>query len=306
MFKEFLQSDGLSLERLHTLVLLAESGSLTRAAGGDPGRQTRMSHHLRELGEFFHVALTERSGRTLKLSPKGLELAQIARSQLSTLQNFARSVETSEHEWKVGAGDSVLQWWLMPALGRRGLPPQWSLQNLRTVEIGTRVADERLDFGLVRSDSVRDGVEAAEIGTIRYAIVVPRRLLRGNLSTKTALAELPHATIGTDGQLTERLRKIANDLGSVFQARLKCDSLGLCLAAVRTGRYAAVLPTYILDEETLAGVEIVEADLEELSRPMSLIWNRRILEILGTSAVETKDKLLEALRAEDAGRRGEA
>jgi hypothetical protein len=66
-----------------------------------------------------------------------------------------------------------------------------------------------------------------------------------------------------------------------------------------------VLPTYILDEETLAGVEIVEADLEELNRPMALIWNRRTVEMLGCNAVETKDALLAALRAEDKERRGE-
>lgn len=305
MFEAFLQKKGLSIERLHTLVQLSEARSLRQAAGDDLGQQARMSHQLRELGEFFHIALTERSGRTLKLTPKGRELADIARNHLSTLQTFARSVQTTEREWAIGAGDSVLQWWLMPALGRRGLPPRWSLQNLRTAEIGSRVADERLDFGLVRCDAVRDSVEAAQIGTIKYAIVVPGRLLRGNLSTKTALAELPHATIGTDGQLTEQLRKIASDLGSVFQAKLKCDSLGLCLSAVRTGRYAAVLPTYILDAETLAGVEIVEADLEELNRPMALIWNRRTLEMLGREAVETKDALLAALRAEDEERRGE-
>jgi DNA-binding transcriptional LysR family regulator len=305
MFKDFLNNDGLSLDRLHTLVLLADAGSLTKAAGNNPGKQTRMSHHLRELGEFFHVALTERSGRTLKLTQKGYELAQIARNHLSTLQTFARSVQTTDHEWAIGAGDSVLQWWLIPALGRRGLATRWSLHNLRTTEIVSRVADARLDFGLVRSDSVRDSVKAAQIGTITYAIVVPRRLLRGNLSTKTALAELPHATIGTDGQMAERLRNIASDLGSVFQARLKCDSLGMCLAAVRTGRYAAVLPTYILDDDTVADVEIVEADLEELNRPMALIWNPRTVETLGHNAVETRDALLAALKAEDEERRRE-
>lgn len=306
MFKEFLQTEGLSLERLHTLVLLAESGSLTKAAEDDPGRQTRMSHHLRELGEFFATPLTERSGRTLRLTPKGHELAVIARNHLSTLQTFARSVQSMEHEWVIGAGDSVLQWWLIPALGRSGLPPRWSLQNLRTAEIGVRVADERLDFGLVRSDAVRERVEAAGIGTIEYAIVVPKRLLRRNLSIKTALTELPHATIGTDGQLTERLRKIASDQGGVFQARLKCESLGLCLAAVKTGKYAAVLPTYILDESTAAGVEIVEADLDELNRPMSLIWNPRTVDVLGRNATEARDALLVALRAEDEERRRES
>jgi DNA-binding transcriptional LysR family regulator len=303
MFSDFLNNEGLSLQRLHTLVLLSETGSLTKAAGNDPGKQARMSHHLRELGEFFRTPLTERSGQTLKLTPKGQELALIARNHLSTLQTFARSVQTTEREWAIGAGDSVLQWWLIPALGRCGVSPRWSLQNRRTEETVSRVADERLDFGLIRRDAVRNSAAAADIGSIKYAIVVPRRLQRRNLSTKTALAELPHATIGTDGQLTERLRKISSDLGGIFQARLKCDSLGLCLAAVRTGRYAAVLPTFILDEATVASVEIVEADLEELNRPMALIWNPRTLEMLGRNAVETRDALLAALRAEDEERR---
>lgn len=235
-----------------------------------------------------------------------MELAVIARNYLSTLQTFARSVQTTDHEWAIGAGDSVLQWWLIPALGRSGLSPRWSLQNLRTDETVSRVVDERLDFGLIRRDAVRESVGSAEIGSIKYAIVVPRRLQRGNLSTKTALAELPHAAIGTDGQLTERLRKIASNLGGVFQARLKCDSLGRCLAAVRTGRYAAVLPTYILDEATSASVEVVEAVLEELNRPMSLIWNPRTLEMLGQNAVDTRDALIAALKAEDEERRRES
>lgn len=299
MFKQFLQKEGLSIDRLHTLVLLAEAGSLTQAASGDSGRQTRMSHHLKELGGFFQVKLTEKSGRTLTLTPAGRDLATIARTQLSTLQSFAESLRNIERTWVIGAGDSVLQWWLMPALGGGGLPLRWSLHNLRTPEVVARVADERLDFGLVRSDAVRETVRADEIGTIKYAIVVPRKLLRRNLSAKTALAELPHATIGTDGQLTERLRKITGDLGGIFQARLKCDSLGLCLSAVKTGKYAAVLPTYILDDETLVSVEIVGADLDELNRPMSLIWNPRAIETLGRSAEDTRDALLAALRAED-------
>ncbi len=305
MFREFLQTRGLSLDRLHSLVRLADAGSLLRAAGDDPGQQSRMSHHLRELGEFFHVALTERSGRTLRLTRQGEALAEIARNQLGALRAFARSVQEDEHEWRVGAGDSVLQWWLMPAVGRGKMPNRWWLQNLRTSEIVSRVTDERLDFGVVRSDAVRGNVEAEEIGTIKYVIVVPHRLLRGNLSERAALTELPHATIGTDGQLTERLRKIANSLGGIFQIRLKCDSLSLCQAAVRTGRYAAVLPTYILETETLSSVEIIEANLDELHRPMSLIWNPRTVEMLGESATETKNSLIAALRAEDRDRSGQ-
>lgn len=68
-----------------------------------------------------------------------------------------------------------------PRWGEADLRGDAPLRNLRTEETVSRVADERLDFGLIRSDAVRESVESAEIGTIKYAIVVPRRLLRRNL-----------------------------------------------------------------------------------------------------------------------------
>jgi len=295
MFRKFLQTDGLSLERLHTLVLIAEAGSLKKASGGDPGRQSRMSHHLRELSDFFHIPLTQFSGRVLILSPKGVELAQIARHQLSTLSTFKRSADVNDPEWKIGAGDSVLQWWIIPALGRSSRSLRWVLRNLRTSDIVSKVANDELDFGVVRTDAVNGRIRSKLVGTIKHTIVVPRRLLSGNISTRKALTELPHATIGSDGQLTAKLRKIASNHGGVFEPKLKCDSLGLCLAAVRTGKYAAVLPTYILDEGIVGDVEIVDADLIDLNRPMALIWNQTTLDRLGRAAEEIKEILSAAL-----------
>lgn len=293
------------MDRLHTLILLDEAGSLTRAAGGDSGKQARMSHHLRELGEFFGAKLTDRVGRTLSLTPKGKELATIARTQFRTLKDFSESVRQTEREWVVGAGDSVLQWWLLPALSKADLPQRWSLHNLRTTEVVTRVADERVDFGVVRRDAVRDTVESADIGVVEYVIVVPNRIRTRNLTGRTALIDLPHATIGNDGQLTARLREVAAKHGGIFKPQLKCDSLGLCMAAVKTGKYAAVLPTYILDASILANVEVLETELDELKRPMALIWNRRAVETLGPKARGAKDILLAALRAEERARSGE-
>ncbi len=302
MFKEFLQKEGLSVERLHTLVQLSVAGSLTQAAGGDSGKQTRMSHHLRELGEFFGAPLTERSGKTLRLTSKGAELASLARSHLSALQTFQRSVVGFDQEWSIGAGDSLLQWLLIPAVGR-GKIRRFLMHNLQTAQVAAQVQDERLDFGLIRSNAVRDSDAAAEVAVVKYAIVVPRRMLRRNITTAIALTELPHAAVASEGQLTERLRSIAGNLGGYYRPHLRCDSIGQCLAAVKTGTYAAVLPTHIIDDEAAGSFEIVEADLDELKRPVSLIWNRRVLETIGAPAAKTRDELLLSLR-DEAERRG--
>ncbi|MFA6286981.1 MAG: LysR family transcriptional regulator [Opitutaceae bacterium] len=294
MFEDFLQKKGLSIERLHTLVLLSEARSLRQAAGDDLGQQARMSHQLRELGEFFGVKLTERSGRTLRLSSAGQDLAAMARTQLGALERFAETQRQEEKCWAVGAGDSVLQWWLMPALAQGNLPARWSFQNYRTSEIVARVGDERLDFGVVRGDAARDNLGGIVVGTIKYVIVVPERLRPRRLTIKQALTELPHAALSADGQFTERVKRVATRLGGVFQPKVTCDSLVLCLAAVRTGRYAAVVPRHAVQD--IGSVEVIESKyMDDLSRTMMLIWNPRGLETLGENAVSARDTLKQSL-----------
>jgi DNA-binding transcriptional LysR family regulator len=298
MFEAFLQKRGLSFERLHTLVQLSESRSLRQAAGGDLGRQARMSHQLRELSEFFGVPLTEKTGRTLRLSPAGKDLAALARAQLVALERFAETQRQEEKCWSVGAGNSVLQWWLMPALALEGLPVRWSMENMRTSDVVARVADERLDFGLVRADAVPDRLRGEAVGTIRYAVVVPERLRRRTMTLNVALTELPHAALSGDGQFVDRLKAVAAKSGGRFQAKVICDSLMLCMAAVRTGRYASVLPSHAISDFGDIAEVIESPDLDPLSRPMALIWNPRSIETLGADAERARDTLIRALRAE--------
>ena len=237
MFTEFLQSQGLSIERLHALVQLSETGSLIRAAGGDSGRQSRYSHYLRELSAFFGTPLTEKAGKTIRLTPAGEELARIALGQLQALQNFQRNVKPTARDWKIGAGDNLLQWLLIPALGTMRRPAKaarFTVSNLRTDDTVARVKDQRLDFGLVRSNAVADKHATEEICVVRYAIVVPNRLLRGYASRKAALLECPHAAVAGDGQLIQHIKEKATQLGGSYRPELLCNSLEQCPAAVKT------------------------------------------------------------------------
>ena len=88
MFEDLFKTGGLSHERLNTLLKLSEKGSLIKAADNDLGKQSRLSHHLRELSEYFGVELTEKAGRSVKLTAAGQSLVQITREHFLALQSF--------------------------------------------------------------------------------------------------------------------------------------------------------------------------------------------------------------------------
>ena len=60
MFENLFSEHGLSLERLRTLQLVSEAGSIAAAARGDTTRQSQYSRQLKELEQFFGTTLTRR------------------------------------------------------------------------------------------------------------------------------------------------------------------------------------------------------------------------------------------------------
>jgi DNA-binding transcriptional LysR family regulator len=55
---------GLSFDRLRAFIAVFESESVTRAAGGDPTRQSQYSRQIRELEEALGVKLFDRRNRS--------------------------------------------------------------------------------------------------------------------------------------------------------------------------------------------------------------------------------------------------
>ncbi len=306
MFDDLFSKRGLSLERLHTLVKLSEAGSLIQAAKSDSGKQSRLSHHLRELSEFFGVELTERSGKSVRLTAAGQSLVQMAREQFLALQAFRAAAGQEIPKLKIAAGDSLAQWLLLPAISRLRRPAhpvRFILSNLRTKDIVSKLKERRIDFGLLRTDAIEDPLEHVEICEQRYAIFIPQRLVpaRGLLTFKQALLDSPHAALGGDGQLHERMKQVALDEGGTFVPDLVCDTIGQCIAAVQTGSFAAVLPVQAWRAASDKAVNVVEHHaLEALSRRISLAWHPRTMETMGPLAQKAKDVLVNALKEEGA------
>jgi DNA-binding transcriptional LysR family regulator len=293
---------GLSYERLQSLVKVSEAGSLIRAANADPGRQSRLSHQLQELSEYFGMPLTERVGRATKLSASGEALAQLVRDHFLVLQAFRERETHAISTLRLAADDNLLQWLLIPALGTLKRPsrsPKYHLTTLRSDEVVEQLRERKIDFGIVRTSVAKSPLEHTAVCTERYAIFVPQRLVptRGLLTVRDALLNCPHAIVGGENNLLVQLNEHATSLGGNFTPDMVCDSIGQCVAAVKTGRFASVLPVHAWPTTKEDYYIVVEDDsLDNLKREIGLVWHPRTIEVLGTAGVRIRHSLVEALK----------
>jgi LysR family cyn operon transcriptional activator len=302
MFEELLNASGLSYERLSTLLKLSETGSLIQAADHDLGKQSRFSHHLRELSEYFGVELTEKVGRSVGLTAAGRALVQLAREHFLALQSFRDQVRGNVSTIRIAADESLLQWLVVPAIAQirsPSRPVRFVVESLQRDEIVQRLGERRIEFGLLPVDSVAKPLKHAFVEEQGYSIFVPRRLLstRGGLTVRDALLSCPHAAVGGEGRLGKQVAELAQALGGTFNPQLVCDSIGQCVAAVESGAFAAVLPSYIRPSTLGSEYEVVDdASLDRLRRRIALTWHSRSAEVMGASGARMRAMLIEAMK----------
>ncbi len=106
---------GFTIERLRTFCKIAESGSIVLAAKGDPTRQSQFSRQVKELEGHFGTKLLERVGKTVRLTDAGRKLAVLTQSYFRSVEEM-RATATKDDVIRIGAGESVFRWLIMPRL----------------------------------------------------------------------------------------------------------------------------------------------------------------------------------------------
>jgi DNA-binding transcriptional LysR family regulator len=110
MFAELLQQRGLSLDRLQSFCLVAQAGGVTKAAKGDPAKQSLYSRQIKELEEYFGAELMRRKGRGIVLTAAGERLNVLARECFASLLDFKSGCKGLPVEIVIGAGESIIDW----------------------------------------------------------------------------------------------------------------------------------------------------------------------------------------------------
>ena len=301
MFNTLFAQGGLTLDRLRTFCTVAEAAGVTKAAGKNPVRQSQFSRQIKELETFFGTELMIRGKKGIALTPAGKRLAQISRGIFSSLGDFNSDCKAEPQRFAIGAGDSLLLWLLLPnvTILQNALPNvALDVSNFRTLDIVERVNDLRLDFGLIRRDAVSPLQNFKSLGFETYGLFVPVLLLAKQRvrDWKDVIARIPLTTIAGEGTFRAALEKAAQKNGTTLTFCLSCSTFPQAASALRTGDYAAILPTIATVELDRDKFTIISAPfIESQAREVCLVWNPRTLE-LRPKAAEFKDRLVNLLK----------
>ncbi len=272
----------MSLDRLHSFVRVANAGSIARAAGPDPVRQSQFSRQIGELEEFFGLRLTRRQGRSLVLTSEGIRLATLIREHLGGLQDFLRSSAQQPVEINIGAGDSLITWLLLPqlpAFQRRFPRALVRIHNLRSLDIVRQLDELQLDFGIVRADTLRPPLKHSRLGTVEFRLFVPAAMRKkaDQLTPTEMLTRLPIATLGSDTAFFNQLTDDVQRRRIGLNLKLITETFPQAAKAVLTGQYAAILPAHAAVDLLPARVTSHELPLlRRANRAISLAWNPRL------------------------------
>jgi DNA-binding transcriptional LysR family regulator len=285
MFAELLQQGGLSLDRRQSFCLVAQAGGVTRAAKGDPARQSLFSRQIKELEEFFGAELIRRKGRGIVLTEAGTRLNIIVRECCAALSDFKNECRNQPVEVAIGTGESLIQWLLMPRLDRiRMHLPNVRLKflNLPTADAVKRLADGVIDFALVRTDAIARPLQAKAVGIMGYSLFIPTSLQShaGRKDGLKLLDGLPLATLEGEGSFRCDLAQVAKKAGVKLNIQIECSSFPLAARAVSKGNVAAILPRIAsTDLAPAVASQVTVPFLKNFDREMCLASNARLIRI---------------------------
>jgi LysR family transcriptional regulator, nitrogen assimilation regulatory protein len=275
MYRALLSQSGFSMDRLATLCELADLGSFSKAAKGDPNTASLMSRQIRELESFFGTDLVRRKGRGLELTEAGVELAAVGRENFKGIADFAARCRGRDWCVRLAASNSVAQWVVLPKMGeilRRCPGVRFEIHHQQTREMVAMTREGVFDLALVRKDALLPGMRRAVLGEIRHALFIPQGLSRqAPKSVATALVSLPMA-LPIGGHMRELMDQLAASAGGTPKIAVACSSYMQAAGLVAGGACAAVLPETAIN--TLEAGKIHRLPLPHKIM-LCLVWTAR-------------------------------
>jgi DNA-binding transcriptional LysR family regulator len=244
-FARLFDVSGLSLDRLHTFLRVVEAGNLSKAAQGDPTKQSQFSRQIKELERFFGVALTRRVGRRIAITEEGQRFARVIRRHFRELDDFREAVAGRSIRVRFGAQGSILDWFLGPRVGAMRAALGHVVVELevhRTLDVVRGLDDGQLDFGIVREDAVPPESKRWRLGSVGYALYAANALWRGCSSARDVLGKAPVGELLPGGQFPMRWQEWLRKEGLRPRVIARVSSFTDLARVVQAGHAAAVLP----------------------------------------------------------------
>jgi DNA-binding transcriptional LysR family regulator len=222
------------------------------------------------------------------------------------LSDFKSECRGQPLEIVIGAGDSLIQWLILPKLAaiEVRLPlARHTFLNLTNAEINHRLHEGLIDFGIMRKGEVTKPLGSAPLGPMAFSLFVPRDMqvaFKVN-SFSEIIGKLPLAILEGEGRFRQELSAIARKRKLRLNIKVECSSFPLVARALGSGTLAGILPCMAADELRKLGlVEISTKALLVFEREVCLAWNPRRIQVraaLGLARGIWADTLRCSLRA---------
>ncbi len=300
MFSRLFAQSGLSLDRLRALVEVGAAGSIVRAAGDDPGRQSQYSRQIKELEDFFQTGLVERHGKGIRLTAGGRELARISRFFLLGLSNFQRGCLAEGQTYRIGASPTFIASFLLPVLAdprsvQSGV--RFAVEAVVGDEVERRLHELTLDFGVVSRTALSRPLQLRELGPWRLKLCVPRTVSQTATQAERAFAAKRLPVVWPAGELPQSECPALEG----YEPALTCANFLEARLALEKGSLAALLPDFMPPGENANRcLSVAVAALDSSLFHYHLAWNPRLLR-LNPHAGRRRDVLIEALVRKLAG-----
>jgi DNA-binding transcriptional LysR family regulator len=154
---------------------------------------------------------------------------------------------------------------------------------LKTDEIRERLLDCGVDFGVVSRFEPHRALASAPLGKLEFCLFAPAKLLPANERLKLRsdiLDQLPLAMLDGSAGVRQAIDREAQKAGIKLNVRLRFSSYPQLAQAVTNLEVAAIMPR--LAEPAFKGSPVRAVSLpflSELSRQVSLVWNRKAAEV---------------------------
>jgi len=267
---------------LEALVALAHAGTMTRAATELRITQSAVSRRIAALAAQLDVALVERDGRRVRLTPAARELLERTEPLLAELRS-ALTAETAEAGavLVLGASESILASWGAPALAsvRRALPHVELRVNAHRSPVAVdRVRSGEYALALVAGDAaVSPDLGYHPLGDERMVVVASRgerpRLRAGSVVDVVAI----ESGSATWRAIKPQLARLRRERGISLRVSRRLQSFTAIVQLARAGFGHALAPLDVARALGVSASGLVELPRPGVTRPLGIVGRRATL-----------------------------
>jgi len=247
--------DAALIPALHDALVVAQTGSVGGAARLLNKTASAVSQQLRRVEAHFGVALFEKVGRGVRLSPAGeAALASLTRlfDEASSLQGLLAELATERvTTLRVAASDYLGEALLLPVLRRlfaEALPPlRFEITTTNSIEAARLVADGLVDVALVSTHRPA-GPDDVQLCRQRFFWVAPKveKTAGRALPISARLGREPLLRLGPGSQGRRLLDEVLGRLRVRPLSTIDVPSVSLMLSYARQGLGIGLVPELAL------------------------------------------------------------